>query len=225
MIMTSEALVRFSHRFDPRWKFFHRIKNTERILELGCGAGDSFRRLRSLSSTAELHGIDIMEPDQIEETMVYHKLDLNRDRLPYDDNFFDAILFTHVIEHLQSPWQLSGEIQRVLKPGGVIYVETPNWTSMLVPSFGIEREQHNPFNFFDDPTHIRPWTKHSLYEFVSGACGLNVEKVSTVRNWPRIPFDVLKMLYGIISGNRRKVVSAFWNIYGWCIYSIGVKRK
>ncbi len=218
-------IVRFFHRFDARWKFFQRIKHMERILELGCGSGDNFRELRSISCTAELHGVDIMEPNQIVEKMVYHKLNLDLDPLPYNNNYFDAILFTHVIEHLRSPFNLGREIQKVLKPGGVIYVETPNWTSMLVPSFGIRREQHNPFNFFDDPTHIRPWTKHSLYEFINGMCGLNVEATSTVRNWVRIPVDILKIVFGLITGKRHKVVAGFWNIYGWCIYGVGVKLK
>ena len=219
-----KALVDFFHRFDVRWRFFHSIRNAQRILELGCGSGDNFRALNSIGSSAELHGVDVMAPGQITERMVYHKLDLDHDPLPYEDGFFDAILFTHVIEHLRSPLNVGLEIHRLLKPGGTIYVETPNWTSMLVPSFGIRREQHNPFNFFDDPTHVRPWTKHSLYDFLSGACKLRARKVSTVRNWPHIPVDVLKMGYGLLSGDRHKVVSGFWNIYGWCIWGIGVKE-
>lgn len=217
------SFVHFFHKFDVRWKFFHRIKNKERILELGCGSGGNLRALRSISATVEFHGIDMMNAEEISEPMIYRKLDLDQDVLPYDDNYFDAILFTHVIEHLKAPLQLGKEIHRVLKPNGIMYVETPNWTSMLVPSFGIKREQHNPFNFFDDPTHVRPWTKHSLYDFISGACRFNVEKVSTVRNWPHLPVDVLKIIYGIVSGNRHKVVAGFWNIYGWCIYGVGRK--
>jgi len=129
-----------------------------------------------------------------------------------------------VIEHLRYPLKIGREINRVLKPGGVIYLETPNWTSVLVPSFGFRRDQHSPFNFYDDHTHVKPWTKHGLYEFLVQSCGLSVHKVGTVRNLFRLPKNTFDIFLGFITGNRHKIISAFWNIYGWCIYAIAVKK-
>lgn len=85
---------------------------------------------------------------------------------------------------------------------------------MLVPSFGFKREQHGPFNFFDDPLHIKRWTRHGLFEFVSQGCPLKVKAVGSVRNWPRIGFDATILMYGPVPGKRGLVIGSFWNIYG-----------
>ena len=95
---------------------------------------------------------------------------------------------------------------------------------MFVPSFGFHREQAHPFNFFDDITHIKPWTKHSIYTFLKRYCQLEVKKIGNTRNWIRIPFDPFIIILGLIKGNRSYIISSFWNIYGWSIYGIGVKK-
>ena len=79
------------------------------------------------------------------------------------------------------------------------------------------------FNFYDDPTHIKPWTKHGIYEFLSANCKLNVKKVGIVRNWIKVPLDLIIITGGFLTGNRRRIISSFWNIYGWCVYGIGEK--
>lgn len=45
-------------------------------------------------------------------------------------NSFDAITLLDVIEHLDDPLQELHEIHRLLRPGGVICIETPNWRSI-----------------------------------------------------------------------------------------------
>jgi SAM-dependent methyltransferase len=155
---------------------------------------------------------------------IYKNVDLENGILPYPDDFFDIILFTHVIEHLYSPLTLGKEINRVMKKHAKIYIEAPNWTTMLVPSFGYHREQHNPFNFFDDPTHVRPWSKHGIFEFLLQGCRLSVERVGTERNWLRVPQNLIRIVTGLLTGNRTMVISAFWNVFGWSIFAIGRKE-
>lgn len=204
-------------------KFFLSFQKESRVLELGCGIGRNAMFIKNYYNNIEYHGVDILNKEKVDEYIDYKNCNLENTKLPYEDNYFDKIIFTHVIEHLKDPLSLGSEINRVLKSGGKIYVEAPNWSSILVPSFGFHREQHNPFNFYDDPTHIKPWTKHGIYEFLSDNCDLKVAKVGIVRNWIRIPFDILIVIYGLISGNRRRIISSFWNIYGWCVFGIGKK--
>ena len=179
--------------------------------------------IKKYFNEVEYHGIDILPKEEVDSFINFRNVNLEESKLPYETNYFDAIIFTHVLEHLNNPLSLGNEINRVLKKGGKIYVEAPNWSSILVPSFGFHREQHNPFNFYDDPTHIKPWTKHSIYEFLSENCQLKVQKVGIVRNWIRIPLDLFIIISGFISGNRKRIISSFWNIYGWCVFGIGQK--
>lgn len=48
------------------------------------------------------------------------------ERLPYDDASFDVVLLIEVIEHLENHRAALGELARILKPGGVLILTTPN---------------------------------------------------------------------------------------------------
>ena len=50
-------------------------------------------------------------------------------RLPYDDAFFDAAACVDGIEHLEDPFHAVRELRRVLRPGGLLVVSTPNISS------------------------------------------------------------------------------------------------
>ena len=54
--------------------------------------------------------------------------DIENGILPFDDNMFDAIYFTEVLEHLaiKDPAKVLPEFLRVLKPGGILVLSTPN---------------------------------------------------------------------------------------------------
>jgi SAM-dependent methyltransferase len=54
-------------------------------------------------------------------------VDLNKIKeLPYNDNLFDIVTATEVIEHLEDFRAIIREIYRVLKPGGIFVLSTPN---------------------------------------------------------------------------------------------------
>lgn len=71
------------------------------------------------------------------------------DRLPIDDPSVDVVTAVSLIEHLRNPTMILSEALRILRPGGAIILVTPNW-------------RYSQTDFYDDPTHIHPYTAVSL---------------------------------------------------------------
>ncbi len=74
----------------------------------------------------------------------------------------DLIIATHVIEHCADAVAVFGTLIGAVKPGAAVYIETPSEQTTLVPS-DPDAEGHAFTNFWDDPTHIRPWPLAALY--------------------------------------------------------------
>lgn len=68
--------------------------------------------------------------------------DLNVVPYPFEDNSVDEIHFYHVLEHLDHPVRKMEEIWRILKPGGILHMRVPHFSSM---------------GAFSDITHVRPF--------------------------------------------------------------------
>jgi ubiquinone/menaquinone biosynthesis C-methylase UbiE len=94
-------------------------------LDIGAGHGGLIKRMKSLlkvdSRVCDYTDALMKLPDQ--------KVDianLNHDPLPYANATFDVVTATEVIEHLEDYRRVLREIYRVLKPGGVCILSTPN---------------------------------------------------------------------------------------------------
>tara|TARA_A100001388_G_scaffold263893_1_gene234711 strand:- start:157 stop:768 length:612 start_codon:yes stop_codon:yes gene_type:complete len=79
----------------------------------------------------------------------YPDFDIEKDPLKHKDDSVDFITMNAVIEHIKNPDNIFKEIYRVLKVDGLVFVNTPNW-------------QIDYKNFYNDPTHIKPYTPKSL---------------------------------------------------------------
>lgn len=105
-----------------RWWLYPRICRhlRGRVLDVGCGIGDM---LRYRSDTI---GVDV-NPAIVawcqSHGLTAHAMD--PDRLPFGDGEFQGALMDNVLEHLDDPVPLLGEIRRVLAPGGVLVVGVP----------------------------------------------------------------------------------------------------
>lgn len=65
----------------------------------------------------------------------------------FEDNSFDVITLMDVIEHVPEPRELMVEVHRILRPGGVVFMVTPNFGSLFIKlygarAYGIGPEEH-----------------------------------------------------------------------------------
>src|SRR5437660_376659 len=84
--------------------------------------------------------------------------------LPFDDESFEGVFCCWVFEHLHEPARAASEIRRVLRPGSPI--------CLIVPS-----EKQIGHGFYDDITHVRPYSPASLVQLakMAGFASFEVE--------------------------------------------------
>jgi SAM-dependent methyltransferase len=203
--------------------FFRGIPAGGRVLELGCGNCDKLARIRDFNPSAQLYGCDVASPSQLPPFVDFRCVDLENQPLPYESDFFDAVIMIHVLEHLTKHRNAAQETKRVLKKGGLFYVEAPNLRSLFVPSFLFKVEQGSPLNFYDDPTHIRPWTKAGLYYYLRGN-GFAVSVVANGRRLQEVMPASARLLRSMWRGDRISGSAQLWTIVGWSVYGIGRKE-
>ncbi len=83
---------------------------------------------------------------------------LNETPYPFKDNEFDYILASHVLEHLDRPFEIMKEIYRILKPGGTAHVKVPHF------SRGLTHSEHKAGFDVTFPYYFNPnFTKSGYY--------------------------------------------------------------
>jgi SAM-dependent methyltransferase len=98
-----------------------------RALDLGAGQGAVSHALKARGY--EVTAADVNTSQFRAQGITCLKLDLNRP-LPFPDGGFDLVMAVEVLEHLESPRSFLREVFRVVRPGGLAVVTTPNITSL-----------------------------------------------------------------------------------------------
>lgn len=147
------------------------LSRSAQVLEVGCGRGDTLATLTALG-----HKCVGVEPSA-------HMLDIvgkgngtvqfgMAEKLCYADGRFDAVFCQEVLEHLH-PDDVPlffAESYRVLKPGGILSVETPNRTTG-------PQDISRGFTPLAEGLHLKEWTVSELLEQFAVAGFTNVKSL------------------------------------------------
>jgi ubiquinone/menaquinone biosynthesis C-methylase UbiE len=135
------------------------LTGNENILDIACGTGYG-SYLLSKHVNGKVYGGDIDSKTIAEcknrftkDNLEYQIMDGTA--LPFKDNFFDIVVSFETIEHTKDYEKMLSEFNRTLKPGGKLFLSTPN---RLVSS---------PDGIIKNPFHTQEWNKDELLIIVS----------------------------------------------------------
>lgn len=141
------------------------------LLEIGCGGGETLKLLDQWGWTVS--GLDTdanAVANARSKGLAVREGDLFAAGFAADG--FDAVYSSHVVEHVPSPSRLFIEIERILKPGGICVVATPNARSLGHRFFG------RNWRGLEPPRHLHLMTPEAL-TILAERAGLAVREVIT----------------------------------------------
>jgi ubiquinone/menaquinone biosynthesis C-methylase UbiE len=135
-------------------------RREDRALDLGCGDG-AFTELLA-KAVAEVVGADVAQSAlrraRAHNPSLEFRLVPIDGPLPFDDNAFELVWSSEVIEHVADTARWLSEARRVLVPGGRLLLTTPNHARLAIAVRGVER--------YSEPLgdHLHLYTRRSLTE-------------------------------------------------------------
>lgn len=203
------------------WKFVSEMRDGCVVLDVGCGEGGLLKAIKLFRDDIKLIGIDKDEqtlPDGIQ----FFNINILKEKIPFDNESVDYAFMTHVLEHLQDPAVILAELKRVLKHGGKIYIEAPSLRSCYLPSISFKLKDGMPINFYDDPSHIRPYSKCALWHLLKH--WFKPVKVGYAMNWFRFAISPLQILIAFLLRKRWYFALGIWALVGWAVYAVAEKE-
>jgi 2-polyprenyl-3-methyl-5-hydroxy-6-metoxy-1,4-benzoquinol methylase len=156
-----------------------------RLLDVGCFTGN-FLLAAQFEGWTNVEGTEISLPAvsyaRTQYDLTIHEGDLQNLELP--ENYYDAITLSDVIEHVGDPVQTLKRVYSLLRPGGVLYIDTPHFNSLPRLILGKDWSIFFPWH--------RTYFSASNMKLALETVGYNVVKIQTVGILPFSRFDPWK---------------------------------
>jgi SAM-dependent methyltransferase len=115
------------------------------------------------------------------------------------DNSVDMVMSISVLEHVRYPEKVVAEMYRILKPGGLIYINVP----FIFP-------------FHSDPDDFRRWTSDGILILCE-----NFERIAS--GWNRGPASTMhellvKFAALLFSFNSQRLYGVMLDVFGWAFF-------
>jgi len=192
-----------------------------KILDIGAG-NHSAKKMKIVFPECKYYGVDISpnynnDDEDFQLMEKFFELDLTKlDYEAIEENYYDLIVMSHIIEHLYNGDLVLEKLINKLKSNGIIYLEFPGFRSTKFPSMA------GTLNFFDDGTHIRIYSLKEIYNILLRN-NVTPLKGGIRRNYSRIMLLPIILPYRLIK-NRKLLATDFWDLFGFAEYVLGRKK-
>ncbi len=184
-----------------------------RILDVGCGTGVHARELKRRG--VEVHGVTLSPVEMSQATQEMERATLANVETwspDYPQGFFDALLFSHVLEHLINPIETLTRLAPLLRPGGRVYIALPNisfWRYRIRALWGrFDYEEMGPM----DKTHLRFFTYFTAQSLLESS-GFSLLRVQALGH---VPLGPLRRVFPKWAKRMdRLALQAFPNLFGY----------
>ena len=227
--MAEKSAVRFLEFSSDKYAYLKDVPEGGLVLDIGPGDCRRLRYRAYFRSDLIHYGADLQEHEACRKHVrEFFVCDVAQETLPFENDFFDLIVLSHVIEHLPGK-DISfvfSEIRRTLKKGGLLYIEFPSErTTKFVRGQTLRRYglSVSTLNFADDPTHISPFTLSEMKNLLE-THGFSLTRCGDVREPVKKVFSPLLLILGWILRSRSLATGALWAMVNWASFAVAVKH-
>ena len=193
------------YEFPGRKNFYfllNMIKSKEnlRILDVGCGNGENTIKIKKVCPNSDVVGIDFTNEFLKNAKNLGIKIkitNIEKDRFPFTDNYFDIIVSNMVIEHIDDLDHFISEQKRILKEDGRLFISTNNassWHNIISLIFGwqpFDLTNITPYSGIGNPFSIHKDKKPE--ENIKAMCHKRIYTVRYLKDFLKIKgFDKIK---------------------------------
>lgn len=157
-----------------------------KILEIGCSNGNTGALALAMNKCGSYIGVELHETAALNAKGKISQViigDIEKIELPFEENSFDVLILSEVLEHLVDPWKILRKLHRYMKPGALIFASSPNVSNYRIILMLLKGEWNLANDGVMDRTHLRWFTPSSFAEMFesTGYKVLSVEPLSPFR--------------------------------------------
>ncbi|MDB4906965.1 MAG: SAM-dependent methyltransferase [Gemmatimonadetes bacterium] len=121
------------------------------LVDVGCGGGRLWPFVQG--HFTRCIGVDAVRYDALPGEVEFVQHDLDAPGVPIAAASADVVVAVETIEHLENPWSFTRELARLVRPGGLVIVTTPNQQSVLSLATLVTKGAFNAFQDSSWPAH------------------------------------------------------------------------
>ena len=143
--------------------FTLKTPDNAKILDIGAGLGSDLFIVKKNNQAVHLFGVECYPKYQEalrSQGISVVGINIEKDRLPFDDESIDLVICNQVFEHLKEIWWTMNEITRALKIDGQLIIEVFNSASLHNRALLLFGNQ--PTCIQNDSAHLRGYTRSDL---------------------------------------------------------------